>query len=193
MFKKILLTVLLLIVVGCGSVLGIAAGKPDKFHFERQATIAAPPATVFATIDDLHSWPKWSPWEKLDPAMTKTFEGPETGVNSSYAWSGNDKVGTGRMTITQSEPDTHVGIKLEFMKPWTATNQVDFRLTPAGAGTQVVWSMDGTNNYMAKVVGVFMNMESMIGKDFDTGLAQLKTVAESAPAPAAADSTAGHS
>jgi len=187
--KKVLLSIFGLAAVAVLSILGLAATKPGAFHIERKAAIAAPPATVFAVVNDLHRWSEWSPWEKMDPNMKKTYAGPESGVDASYGWAGNDKVGEGRMTITESQADSRVGIRLEFLKPWQSTNQVAISLAPAGEGTEVVWAMDGTNNYMAKVFSVFMNMDQMIGKDFEAGLTNLKTLAESAPRPAVTDST----
>jgi uncharacterized protein YndB with AHSA1/START domain len=147
----------------------------------RSATIAAPPATVFAQVNDLRRWEAWSPWEKLDPAMKRTFAGPESGKDASYGWVGNDKVGEGRMTITESEPDARIAIRLDFIKPFEETSQVGFTFAPEGAGTNVTWTMDGNHSYVSKVMCVFMDMEKMIGTDYEKGLAQLKTVAESTP------------
>jgi polyketide cyclase/dehydrase/lipid transport protein len=184
---RIILLVLLLAVV---AVLGLAATKPDHYHVERSATMTAPPAAVFAQLNDFHRWEAWSPWEKLDPAMKRTMEGPESGRDASYAWVGNDKVGEGRMTIVESEPEARVGIRLEFIKPWTETCQTSFALAPEGIGTRVTWGMDGTRNYVAKIFCVFMDMDKMIGSDFERGLGQLKTLTESAAAGEPAGATA---
>jgi len=186
---KIVRIVLLVIVIAVVAVLGLAATKPDKYHVERTATISAAPAVVFAQVNDFHKWEAWSPWEKLDPAMKRTFTGPQSGNDASYAWVGNDKVGEGRMTITESQPDARVGFRLEFIKPWTETCESGFALAPEGEATKVTWSMDGTHNYVSKIFCVFMDMDKMIGTDFEKGLGQLKTVAESAPAAASADPT----
>jgi hypothetical protein len=186
---KIVKVILLVIVIGVVAVLGLAATKPDKYHVERTASISAAPAVVFAQVNNFHRWDAWSPWEKLDPAMKRTFTGPESGNDASYGWVGNDKVGEGRMTITESQPDAHVGIRLEFIKPWTETCQSDFALAPEGDATKVTWAMDGTHTYVSKIFCVFMDMDKMIGTDFEKGLTQLKTVAESAPAAASADPT----
>jgi uncharacterized protein YndB with AHSA1/START domain len=186
MMKKVLLVLLILIVV-C---LGFVATRPGTFHVERSATIAAPSEVVFARINDLHQWDAWSPWEKLDPQMKKTYEGTDAGVGASYHWSGNDQVGEGRMTIMESEPGSKIGIKLEFIKPWSATNTGTFTLVPEAGGTRVTWAMDGTNNFMSKAMSIFMNMDQMIGADFEKGLANLKELAE-ATAAMPADTTAG--
>ena len=180
---KILKVVLLVVVLAAGAVLAIAATKPDQYHVERSATIAAAPETVFEQLNDFHRWEAWSPWEKLDPAMKRTFTGPESGRDAIYSWVGNDKVGEGRMTITESEPDAHIGIRLEFIKPWTETCDVDFALSPEGEQTKVTWSMDGRHSYTSKVMCVFMDMDKMIGNDYEKGLDQLKHLAESEPAP----------
>src|SRR5262249_7146798 len=139
-----------------------------------------------AQVNDFHAWPAWSPWEKLDPQMKKTFEGPASGVGAKYAWTGNDKVGEGRMTIEKSEKPSTVGIKLEFLKPFEATNATTFTFAPTAKGSKVTWAMDGENNFMAKAASLFMDMDKMIGGDFERGLTAMKTAAESAPKPAPA-------
>jgi hypothetical protein len=178
---RIVLLVLLIAVVG---VLAMAATKPTHYHIERSATISAAPAAVFAHVNDFHAWEAWSPWEKIDPAMKRSFEGPPNGKDATYAWVGNDKVGEGKMTIIESQPDARVGIRLEFIKPFAETCQADFALAPEGEGTKVTWGMDGNHNYVSKVMCVFMDMDKMIGTDFEKGLGQLKSLAESAPAAA---------
>ena len=188
---KILRVILIVVLVAVVAVLALAATKSDHYHVERSATVGAAPAAVFAQVNDFRKWDAWSPWEKLDPAMKRTFTGPESGKDAAYAWTGNDKVGEGRMTIVESEPDARIGIRLEFLKPWTETCQAAFALAPEGDGTKVTWSMDGTRNYTAKVFCVFMDMDKMIGADFEKGLAQLKTAAESTPAAAAEPAAAG--
>jgi uncharacterized protein YndB with AHSA1/START domain len=188
--KKIFLFVLLLIVVCVGAVLAMAMSKPNTYHVERKATIAASPETVFPMINNLHTWQEWSPWEHLDPNMKREFSGPDAGVGAAYAWSGIDKVGTGKMTITESQPNSHLAVRLDFEKPFQASDQVAFDLLPSGSGTEVTWSMGGNHNMMSKVMCVFTSMDAMIGPDFERGLGTLKTVAESAPPAAAMDSTA---
>ena len=171
--KKLLL---LLLVVVAGFVTYVIT-RPDTFHVERSATIAASPEIVFARINDLHAWADWSPWEKLDPAMQRTYEGPESGPGAAYRWAGNDKVGKGKMTITEATRPTHVGIRLEFLEPFQATNQSTFALAPEGAGTKVTWSMNGQNNFVAKAFSVFMNMDQTVGGDFEKGLVNLNEAA----------------
>ena len=181
--KKVAIALFLIIVAAVLVVLALAASKPDTYSVERSATIAAQPEQVFAYVNDFHQWPQWSPWEKLDPKMNRTYGGPASGQGSTYGWVGNNDVGEGRMTITESVPGSKVGIQLEFLKPMAATSQTTFDFVPSGAGTQVVWKMTGKNDLMSKVFTVFMNMDQMIGKDFESGLANLKQVAEGA-APA---------
>lgn len=173
MIKKILIAVVALILV----LVAVISTRPSTLHIERSAQIAAPPEVVLAQISDFHRWVAWSPWEKLDPSMKKTFEGPAQGVGAKYAWEGNDKVGKGRMTITDIKPD-RVGIHLEFMAPYSATNETTFSTKPDAGGVKLTWAMDGTNNFMMKAFGMFMNMDSMVGHDFETGLASLKNVSE---------------
>jgi hypothetical protein len=186
---KALRVILLLIVAVIVICLGLAAMRPDTYHFERSASIAAPPSTVFAVVDDFHNWSAWSPWAHLDPAMKESYEGPSSGKDAIYSWTGNDKVGTGRMTIQESTPDSHVGIKLEFIKPMAMTAQSAFALAPEGQGTKITWSMDGKNDFMAKFFSLFMNMDKSVGGDFERGLASLKTIAEKMPAASAAADT----
>ena len=181
--KKVVLALFLIIVAAVLCILALAASKPDTYTVERSTTIAAQPEQVFGYVNDFHQWPQWSPWEKLDPNMNRTFGGPASGQGSTYSWVGNNDVGEGKMTITESNPGSKVGIQLDFIKPFAATSQTTFDFLPSGAGTQVVWRMTGNNNYMSKVMTVFMNMDTMIGRDFESGLANLKTVAEGA-APA---------
>jgi uncharacterized protein YndB with AHSA1/START domain len=156
----------------------VIATRPSTLRVERSQTISAPPAVVFALINDLHQWAGWSPWEKLDPNMKRTHEGAPSGVGALYHWAGNDEVGEGRMTITESRAPEHVGIKLEFLKPWEATNTTTFNITPSGADSKVTWVMEGESNFMAKAAGMVMDMDAMIGKDFERGLEGMKQLAE---------------
>ena len=135
---------------------------------------------MFAQVNDFHKWAAWSPWEKIDPNMKKTYEGSPAGNGAVYSWAGNKDVGEGRMTITDSKPGELVRIKLEFMKPWAATNATDFTFTPQGNQTGVKWTMSGDKNFMAKAFTLFMDMDKMIGNDFEKGLAQMKSVSEAA-------------
>lgn len=174
MLKKILI-VLVLAIAG---VLIYAATKPDTFQVQRKATIAAPPDKVFALIDDFHRWGEWSPWEKLDPAMTRTFEGPASGPGAVYAWKGNKDVGQGRMEIAESTPPSRIAIKLDFIEPMESNNVTEFVLAPKDGGTEVTWTMRGPSPYLTKLMDTVIGMDRMIGKDFEAGLANMKAAAE---------------
>ena len=174
MFKTIGIVVVVLI----AAILIYAANQPDNFRVQRSTTIKAPPEKIFPLITDLHSWGSWSPWEKMDPAMKRTYSGAASGKGAAYAWEGNSKVGEGRMEITEASPPSKVSIKLDFLKPFEAHNTAEFTLEPKGDSTNVTWAMYGPSAYVAKVMGVFVSMDSMIGKDFEAGLANLKAAAE---------------
>lgn len=174
MIKKILRVIGLLI----AALLMFATTRPDSFHVERQTTIKAVPEKIFALINDFHLWQTWSPWEKMDPTMKRTFSGAASGKGTAYAWEGNDKVGAGSMEVTGSEPSSKVVIKLDFIKPFDGHNIAEFTLTPVGESTLVTWAMHGPSPFIAKVMGVFFSMDAMIGKDFEVGLANMKAAAE---------------
>jgi hypothetical protein len=174
MLKKILLGLAVIIVV----LVVIIALQPSHYTVERSATMNAPSGAVFAQVNDFHRWNAWSPWAKLDPAMKQTFEGAPVGTGAVYTWAGNKDVGEGRMTITESHPNDLVKIKLEFIKPFTATNATDFTFKPQGNQTNVTWTMSGDKNFIAKAFGIFMNMDKMVGGDFEKGLAQMKLIVE---------------
>ncbi|MDH4568032.1 polyketide cyclase [Pseudomonas sp. BN414] len=171
--------ILAIIVIAILGVLGYAAISPDHFRIERTTTIAAPPEKVFPLINDLHQWKAWSPWEKLDPALKRSYSGPKEGVGAAYAWQGNNEVGTGRMEITQSEPASKVEIKLDFQMPFEAHNTAEFNLQPQNGGsTQVTWAMYGPSPYTHRLMQVFFDMDDMVGSKFDQGLVNLKAAAE---------------
>lgn len=176
MLKKILLILVALVAI----VLVIAAFQPSEFRVTRSAIIAAPAATVFAEVNDFHRWQGWSPWEKLDPAMKRTFDGAAAGLGAGYAWEGNSEVGSGRMTITESRPAERILIKLEFLKPMPGICPTEFTFRPEGGATKVTWTMSGTNNYLGKIFCLFMNMDKMVGGQFEQGLANLKALTETA-------------
>jgi hypothetical protein len=159
-------------------VLGIAAAKPNEFRIQRTARINAAPDRIFPNIADFHRWADWSPYEKMDTAMSKTHSGAASGPGSIYEWEGNNKVGKGRMEILEASAPTKVTVKLDFMKPFVAHNTAEFRLEPQGASTDVTWAMYGARPYVVKVMSIFFNMDELVGKDFESGLANLKTVAE---------------
>jgi uncharacterized protein YndB with AHSA1/START domain len=174
MLKKIALVVVVLLV----ALLAYAATRPDTLHVQRAATVNAPPEAIFPLITDFHRWTAWSPYEKRDPAMTRTYSGAAQGKGAVYEWEGNSEVGQGRMEITDTSDPSRVTIKLDFIKPFEGHNVAEFALVPQGGTTTVTWSMDGPSPYLGKLIGVFVNMDTMIGKDFETGLANLKTAAE---------------
>ena len=150
----------------------------SEFEVARSTTIAADPARVHSLINDFHAWTQWSPWEELDPELSRDYSGPDTGVGARYAWQGNRKAGQGSMEITRSTPE-RIDLRLIFVKPWKADNQVDFTLTPVGdAGTQVTWRMTGEHKGLGILLGKLFSMDRLVGKDFDKGLARLKAVAE---------------
>ena len=158
----------------------IVAVQPSEFHVERSATISASPAEVFSQVNDFHAWEAWSPWEKMDPTMKKTYEGPPAGTGTIYSWVGNSQVGEGRMTLMESQPNDLIRIKLEFFKPFAGTNTAEFSFKPEGDQTLVTWRMDGQYSFIPKALNLVMNMDKMIGGQFETGLAQIKSVVEEA-------------
>jgi hypothetical protein len=160
----------------------VVAMRPADFRISRKTTVAAPAAAVFPHVNEFARWRAWSPWENLDPDLKRTYEGPAAGKGASYHWVGNPKVGEGRMTITESRPAELVQIRLEFLKPFQATNTAEFAFAPAGKETQVTWAMTGRNNFMAKAFSLLMNMDKLLGGEFEKGLAKLKSVAENKPA-----------
>lgn len=178
MLKKILISAGVVASVVIGVFVIVVATRPAEFRIERSTTIAAPPERVFHQVNDFRAWSGWSPWDKLDPNLTRSFSGPPNGTGASYAWVGNENVGEGRMTIEKSTPPSEVVIKLEFLKPWEATNTTVFSFTPEGAGTRVNWAMTGENNFASKAFSLFVDMDQLVGADFDRGLAAMKALAE---------------
>ena len=175
MLKKIAIVV----VVAIAAFLAFAATKPDTFQVQRSTVIKAPPDKIFALIQDFHHWGVWSPYEKRDPDMKRTYGGPESGKGSMYAWEGNSKVGAGRMEILDATAPSKVTIKLDFIKPFESTSATEFTFKPAAVnGTAVTWTMSGRQGFMQKAFCMFMDMDAMVGKDFEKGLAQMKKAAE---------------
>jgi uncharacterized protein YndB with AHSA1/START domain len=179
MLKTIVIVLLVLIVVPLVIILGLAMTKPDTFRVQRSAGINAPPERIFPLISDFDRWTAWSPYEKLDPDLKRTRSGAPRGKGAVYEWEGNNKVGKGRMEIIDESPPNRVLIKLDFFKPFEAHNTAEFTLQPAGETTNVTWAMTGPNLFIGRVMSVFINMDRMVGKDFETGLANLKAIAES--------------
>jgi carbon monoxide dehydrogenase subunit G len=157
--------------------LGRAASKPSAFRIERSARINVPPDRIAPHINDFHNWAAWSPWEKMDPALQRSYSGAPSGRGAVYEWQGNKKVGKGRMEITDSQANK-VLINLDFIEPFKASNVTEFSLRPDGNGTNVNWAMTGNHAFPMKVFGMFMNMDKMVGNDFEKGLVSLKEIAE---------------
>jgi len=174
MLKWILIGIAAVVVVFAA----VVALQPSDFRIERSATMGAPAAAAFAQVNDFHNWRAWSPWEKIDPALKRSYDGPQAGAGATYAWQGNKEVGEGRMTIVESRPGELVRIKLEFFEPFAATNTAEFSFRPAGDGTAVTWTMTGQNNFLARAICVFVNMDRMVGGMFEQGLAQMKAAVE---------------
>ena len=178
---KILGIVAAVIVVAVAGILIYAATKPDTFRVQRSVAIKAPPERIVALIQDLHGWAAWSPYEKKDPGMKRTFSGAQSGKGAIYEWDGDKNVGTGRMEILEAGPGKVV-IKLDFMKPFEAHNTAEFMLLPqADSTTNVTWAMYGPSPYVAKIMQTFISMDKMVGTDFEAGLRSLKAVAEKNP------------
>ena len=161
----------------------VVAGQPDEFKVCRSANISAPPEKVFPQVNDLHKWEAWSPWAKLDPNAKHSFEGAASGTGAAMSWSGNKKIGEGRMTITGSQANEVIRFKLEFIRPFKATNTAEFVFKSEGNQTAVTWSMSGKSNFFFKIFGLFMNCDKMAGNDFEKGLASIKSVVEAAGRP----------
>ena len=175
---EVIVIIAIVLAIAIALVLILAATKPDTFRVTRATAIKAGPETIFPLIVDFHEWGKWSPWEARDPAMKRMFSGAERGTGAAYAWDGNRNVGAGRMEITRANAPSDIVIKLDFIKPFEGHNVAEFTLSPQGSGTDVTWVMHGPAPFMSKIMQVFMNMDRMIGRDFEAGLANLKTVAE---------------
>jgi hypothetical protein len=177
MLVEILIGVAVVVVV----LIAIVALLPSAFRVERKTTMSAPAAAVFAQVNDFHNWGAWSPWAKIDPAMKLTFSGAPAGTGAIYSWTGNSDVGSGRMTITESKPNEHIHIKLEFFRPFKATNAAEFIFRQEGGQTELSWSMTGKKNFIIKGFSLFMSMDKMVGGQFEKGLSGIKSIVEAAP------------
>ena len=173
-----MITAVSVVVILIGVLLFYAATRPDDFRVERSIAINASPDRVFPSINDFHLWTGWSPWEEIDPELKRSYSGAASGRGTVYAWEGNNKVGKGRMEITESSSPSRVLIKLDVEKPFKANNMAEFVLDATGESTKVTWSMTGRSPFMMKVMGILMNMDRMVGGDFEKGLAKLKALAE---------------
>jgi uncharacterized protein YndB with AHSA1/START domain len=174
MFKIIAIVLALLVV----AVLVYASRQPDSFRIERSITIAAPAEKIFPLVNDLHQWEAWSPWEKIDPALKRSYSGPQSGKGAGYAWTGNKDVGQGSMEIIESTPSSKVVLSLHFLKPFEARNTVEFVLLPQANGTQVTQAMYGPSPLMSKIMGLVFSMDKIVGSKYEEGLASIKALAE---------------
>lgn len=180
--RKRLRRLFVLLVLIVGGFCTYIALLPNEFQVQRSITIHNDPSVVFAHVNDFHKWDAWSPWAKLDPNSKVTFSGPDAGEGAHFTWNGNDEVGEGDMTIVSSQPHESIGIKLHFVRPMEDTADVKFTFDPTDDGTVVTWTMSGQNNFVGKIFCLFMNMDKMVGGDFEKGLASMKLVAEAPPA-----------
>jgi len=171
-----ILYILLALAVALAVLVIFVALRPDEFRVARSVTIPAPAPVVFEQVNDFHNWEGWSPWAKLDPNAKNSYEGADAGEGAKFHWEGNNQVGAGAMTLLESRPHELIRLRLEFLRPFKATNAVEFAFQPAGEGTLVTWSMTGKNNFMAKAVGLFIDCEKMCGGQFEQGLANLSSV-----------------
>lgn len=172
-------TFIIILVLAIALILFIASRKPNTFRVERRIEIAAPAEAIFPHINDFHLWTAWSPWENVDPDLQRTYSGADSGVGAKYAWLGNKKIGQGNMTILETQTPTYIKIDLQFIKPFKASNIGEFTLKEGNGTTIVVWTMSGPSPLISKVMGLFMNMDNMIGSQFELGLQSLKQIAES--------------
>jgi hypothetical protein len=187
--KSLLKAILLTLTALVAAVVVVVASQPSTFRISRAKAISAPPEKVFALVNDFHNW-TWNPWSKIDPAMKQTYEGDAAGVGAAYTWSGNNEVGEGRMTIIESQPGELVRVRLEFLKPLAATHIALFTFHPAEGDTTVTWTMTGENSFLAKAIHLVMNMDQMIGGQFEKGLTDMKALAEANPSGEPGDSDA---
>ena len=174
MFKKIAIIIAILI----AGILIFAANRPDTFRIERSTSINAPPEKIFPHINGFHPWEAWSPWEKIDPAVKRSYSGADSGKGAVYAWQGNKDIGQGRMEIVESTPSSNVVIKIDFIQPFEAHNTIEFTLEPQGDAAKVTQAMYGPSPFVSKLMGLFCSMDKMVGQKFEEGLASLKAIAE---------------
>jgi carbon monoxide dehydrogenase subunit G len=180
--KSIIKGVLLGLVALIAVLAIVIAMRPDDFKVSRSVTMAATPAAVFAQVNDFHNWEAWSPWAKTDLNAKCTYEGGSSGEGAIFRWDGNSDVGAGSMTILESQPSDRIHIKLDFIRPFAGTNDVEFTFKPAGDKTEVTWSMAGKNGFMGKAIGLFMDCEKMVGDQYEKGLANMQAIVEAKPA-----------
>jgi uncharacterized protein YndB with AHSA1/START domain len=177
MFEAIAIIAIIL-AIAIAAILILAATKSDTLRVQRAISIRAPAETIFPLISDFHQWLKWSPYEEKDPAMKRSYGGADSGKGATYAWDGDKNVGSGRMEVLEAAAPSKIIIKLDFFKPFEGHNTAEFTMLPQGDGTHVTWVMHGPANFMSRLIQVFINLDNMIGKDFEAGLAKLKTITE---------------
>jgi len=175
---EIITIVAVVLALAIAVVLILAARKPDIFRVQRATTVKAPPEKIFPLINDFHQWVTWSPYETKDPAMKRSYSGTESGKGAVYGWEGNKNVGSGRMEILDAQAPSRIVIKLDFFTPFEGHNTAEFTMLPQGDGTNVTWLMHGPSRFIGKIMHVFINMDRMVGKDFEIGLANLKRLTE---------------
>ena len=177
---EILTIIAVVLAIAIIIILGLASRKPDTFAVRRSVLVQAPAERIFPLVNNFHQWGGWSPWEHRDPAMKRSYSGAESGKGAVYAWDGNKNVGSGRMEILDASSPSKITIKLDFFKPFEGHNTAEFTFVPEreAAATNVIWVMQGPSSFMSKVMQVFMDLDKMIGRDFETGLANLKTLTE---------------
>jgi uncharacterized protein YndB with AHSA1/START domain len=174
----IIVIVALILAIAIAAILVLAATKPNTLRVQRSIGISAPAEKIFPLISDFHQWRSWSPYETKDPAMKRTYSGADSGKGAAYAWDGDKNVGSGRMEILETSAPQKIVIKLDFFTPFEGHNTAEFTMLPQGDGTHVTWVMYGPANFMSRLIQVFMNLDNMIGKDFEAGLANLKKLTE---------------
>ena len=176
--SEVIAVISVILAVAIAVVLVLAATKPSRFSVRREAMVRAPAERIFPLINDFHQWVAWSPWEHRDPALKRSYSGAESGIGAVYGWEGNNSVGSGRMEILESAAPSKIVIKLDFIKPFEGHNTAEFTMLPQGDGTHVIWLMHGPAPFLNRLMQVFMNLDKMIGKDFEAGLASLKQLTE---------------
>jgi hypothetical protein len=175
---EIIIVIAIVLAIAIAAVLVLALTKPNSFTVQRAISIKAPAEKIFPLINDFHQWVTWSPYENKDPAMMRTYSGAESGKGAVYAWNGNNNVGSGRMEILDTAVPSKIVIKLDFFKPFEGHNTAEFTMLPQGDATNLTWVMHGPAVFISKVMQVFINLDNMIGKDFEAGLANLKRLTE---------------
>lgn len=171
-------TLIIIVAVLIAAILIYAATRPDTFRVQRAMSIKAPPEKIFPLINDFRQWEAWSPWEKVDPEVKRAYSGAASGKGAVYEWSGNNEIGQGRMEIIESSPSSNITLKIDFIKPFAASNMIEFTLTQQEDATTVTQAMYGPSPYISKLMGIFCSMEKMVGSKYEEGLASLKAIAE---------------